>query len=177
MKAPLESSDYSGILSPFVRFGDMWNRSQKQTGGFLIAIMVGWLVQLVYCMSVSPTPAIGAANFCVLWFSSGAAFFCGTLAGIIFGLPRTRIASASPAFSQGNYRPNTNLEDVSDWLSKIIVGIGIAQFPSIVSAFSNIANIVGKSIDTGPSGVVIAISGVIYGMIYGMICGFFTYYV
>jgi len=43
---------------------------------------------------------------------------------------------ASPTSGSG-YRPNTNLEQISHWLTKILVGVGlaeIAQAPSAASA-------------------------------------------
>ena len=37
------------------------------------------------------------------------------------------------------YQGNTNLEQVSDWLTKIIVGIGLVQIGHIVPALSKFA--------------------------------------
>jgi hypothetical protein len=63
---------------------------------------------------------------------------CGWLLGLLFGIPRTLSrpqaspataasgVSAMPASSQTN-RVNTNLEDISDWLTKTLVGVGLTQ--------------------------------------------------
>jgi hypothetical protein len=49
-----------------------------------------------------------------------AAASLGGLVGFLFGIPRL-------TYSGGVYRPSTNLDDVADWLTKIIVGLGLTQ--------------------------------------------------
>src|SRR6185437_7748465 len=48
--------------------------------------------------------------------------------GFLFGIPRS-VQPSQPATGDGTVqsRPNTNLEDLSDWLTKIIIGLGLAQ--------------------------------------------------
>jgi hypothetical protein len=63
---------------------------------------------------------------------AGAASAVGILTGFLFGIPRT--APPAPA-NQGapagagqiSFGVNTNLEQISDWLTKIIVGVGLVQ--------------------------------------------------
>lgn len=66
---------------------------------------------------------------------------CGWLLGLLFGIPRTLSrpqaaepasagapgAAIPPAPSPSLSRVNTNLEDVSDWLTKTLVGVGLTQ--------------------------------------------------
>lgn len=68
---------------------------------------------------------------------------CGWLLGLLFGIPRTLSrpqaapAPPTPAPQQGaapgqapaapTSRVNTNLEDISDWLTKTLVGVGLTQ--------------------------------------------------
>jgi hypothetical protein len=58
----------------------------------------------------------------------------GFFAGFLFGIPRV-LQETIPVTdgSRGNYeqRVNTNLEQISDWLTKIIVGVGLVQLNSI----------------------------------------------
>lgn len=66
----------------------------------------------------------------------------GSVVGFLFGIPRaapqdkTRFTSSSTGATDNIYpeehspyrmRPNTNLEEVSDWLTKIIVGLGLVH--------------------------------------------------
>lgn len=71
------------------------------------------------------------------------------------------------------YRANTNLEDVSDWLTKIIVGIGIAQFPAVVLFFRGIGDSIGEALGGAKTDEVIGLASVLYGLV----CGFLYYYV
>jgi membrane protein YqaA with SNARE-associated domain len=65
-------------------------------------------------------------------FLAGAATVTGSLVGFMFGVPRYRRADReAQAADQGTTAPNTNLEQISDWLTKIIVGVGLTQIPQI----------------------------------------------
>jgi hypothetical protein len=77
----------------------------------------------------------------------------GSLAGFLFGLPRssrseataaavTTDASGQPVMTGPVYPPNTNLEDISDWLTKILVGLGLTQLGSIPTQFKSLMDTV-----------------------------------
>jgi hypothetical protein len=54
--------------------------------------------------------------------------------GFLFALPRSHLASTATLDRESGtvtVRPNTNLEDVSDWLTKIIVALTLTQLGSI----------------------------------------------
>jgi hypothetical protein len=70
---------------------------------------------------------------------SAAAFLTGGILGFLFGIPHTARGSASSA-SETQYRGNTNLEQVSDWLTKIIVGVGLVQIGRAMPALSKLAS-------------------------------------
>lgn len=79
----------------------------------------------------------------------------GAMLGFLFGIPRgARAESQATAGSQPvpetrsgvdqprtavGVRSNTNLEDISDWLTKILVGVGLTQLPAIADAGRNLA--------------------------------------
>ncbi len=107
----------------------------------MISIFIAWLIEFVYSLSSEPTWGRGVSVFCILWFASGAAFFIGTIMGFIFGFPKAR----TKGMSASGYGDNTNLEEVSDWLTKIIVGIGISQFTKLVALISTFGETVARS--------------------------------
>jgi hypothetical protein len=86
----------------------------------------------------------GAAGLRVLALSllfGAACMVSGWLLGLLFGVPRTLArpggnpplqAGAAPgaADAAAASRVNTNLEDISDWLTKTIVGVGLTQLLS-----------------------------------------------
>src|SRR5262245_229949 len=74
----------------------------------------------------------------------GAATGVGCLLGFLFGIPRTLQRGSDAGSHQSKaglggedsvglpahrfFISNTSLEDISDWLTKIIIGIGLVQF-------------------------------------------------
>jgi len=76
----------------------------------------------------------------------GASFFLGGFLGFLFGIPKTikqqpqavTTSTGNPVF-QEQFLENTNLEDISDWLTKIIIGVGLielTQIPQLLNQFS-----------------------------------------
>ena len=66
-----------------------------------------------------------------------ACFASGFLGGFLFGIPRVLQPEGAQASGVGSsalsyqQRVNTNLEQISDWLTKIIVGLGLVQLRSV----------------------------------------------
>ncbi len=61
--------------------------------------------------------------FGILSIVGTAAWLAGTVLGFLFGVPRVRAAEpvSDADIPQTSVVPNTNLEQISDWLTKIIV--------------------------------------------------------
>ncbi len=100
-----------------------------------------------------------------------AAAMAGALLGFLFGLPRSRrdpvatvpaAAAVPPVMPDGDptkppvsptdaheYIPNTNLDDISDWLTKILVGVGLTQLGTIPDQFQRLVNFTRSAIGTG----------------------------
>lgn len=122
------------------------NRPLHLVVRLLLALLVIYLVLLI----AGPGTAIAAVTV-VLACSA-----VGSLLGFIFAIPkRTDVAiiSAQPAQAgaaggqssesappqarqvrsglDSAYRPNTSLEEISDWLTKIVVGLGLVQATAI----------------------------------------------
>jgi hypothetical protein len=65
----------------------------------------------------------------------GGTFILGAIVGLLFSIPRfiarkDGLAPENPLVNGNNgdsYRPNTQLEEIGDWLTKIIVGVGLTQ--------------------------------------------------
>ena len=92
---------------------------------------------------------------------------CGGLLGFLFGIPRalqeSRSASGSDNTkdSQGivRFQDNTNLEQISDWLTKILVGVGLTQLTNIPSTLEKYATGIAPALGgfSGSSAFIIAI--------------------
>ena len=113
----------------------------------------------------------------------------GGLLGFLFGIPRflqqqaapapvpepaTADASADSSASGGrsnrvdlaahnNFKVNTNLEEISDWLTKIIVGVSLIQARTIYNSYVNLINFVAAA--AKDSGLVMPLIGVCTGFV------------
>jgi hypothetical protein len=115
-------------------------------------------------------------------FLAGAATLTGSVIGFLFGVPRKNPAPSDrgKAETAGTelpvYEPNTNLEQISDWLTKIIVGVGLVELGSIIHFFEKIGHFAGPAFADAPSGEIIAISICVHYLFVGFIQGFLLAY-
>jgi hypothetical protein len=71
------------------------------------------------------------------FFLAGSSLLGGVLVGFLFAIPKSDSSLGSLTTGQNEtnggskYSLNTNLEDISDWLSKMIVGVGLVQLTSV----------------------------------------------
>jgi hypothetical protein len=143
--------------------------------GFLGAVMFGWLIELVYGFSAETLFRSGVRTFCILWFASGAAFYAGTIGGFLFGVPKAvsnPATTPSPSIAS-RYKINTNLEEISDWLTKIILGLGLVHVNKVIRLVDSMGEQVGSAIGSAQGAKAIAVSA----MIYGFVSGFLVVYI
>ena len=69
---------------------------------------------------------------------AGASSFVGGIVGFLFGIPRSA-QSADRTIDAARYHGNTNLEQVSDWLTKIILGVGLVQLDRLLPSLGRLA--------------------------------------
>src|SRR5204862_8287798 len=71
------------------------------------------------------------ARLAVAGLVAGGAWVTGGLIGFLFGIPRSLADQDRRGDQSGpsaRYQANTNLEQISDWLTKILVGVGLVKF-------------------------------------------------
>jgi hypothetical protein len=136
----------------------------------VLAISAGVIILIFYSMR-GPTPwqqmAIGL-------LIAGASLAAGILIGFLFGIPRTlqRAAAAGGTGQAESYGVNTNLEQISDWLTKIIVGVGLVQLTVIPGKLRNLANYMATAFGAQavPGALVMGI--ICYFGIFGFLLGY-----
>ena len=79
---------------------------------------------------------------------SAASVGAGWLLGFLFGLPRSTQKTGDPAAF--GISANTNLLDVSDWLTKIIVGISLVQIGNLPSALGRLGRSIAPMLGYAP---------------------------
>jgi hypothetical protein len=139
---------------------------------WLVILIVFPLTMLaIYCANLSTGGllAYGAAAMV-----GAASALAGGLIGFLFGIPRVLSEGAESGSSERRLIPNTNLEQVSDWLTKIIVGATLVQLGSLTRRFSELATSV-SGVFGNPSAQNKAMAGAI--ILYSTAFGFFGAYI
>jgi tetratricopeptide (TPR) repeat protein len=138
------------------------------------AVLVAVIVGLAFVMAHQWNGGARLAT-AVLWalgFLSG-----GSLLGFLFGIPRVLQTDAVVAPAAGvspiaRHLVNTNLEQVSDWITKILVGLGLVQlqqFPTKLVAYSKL---LARGIGSGDEGAVFAGGIIVYFSVLGFLGGY-----
>jgi len=111
--------------------------------------------------------------------TAGSAMFVGGLLGFLFGVPYTREGEQPAGTKDGQqnkagsdalptiYRPNTSLEQISDWLTKILVGVGLVQIKTIPDKLKALAAYIAQDLGGGQANAFVATV-----LIYFSVCGF-----
>ncbi|HLY55167.1 MAG TPA: hypothetical protein VKS60_06400 [Stellaceae bacterium] len=114
--------------------------------------------------------------FSITLIIGGGALLVGAFVGFLFGIPKSRTDGTAAAGDGGRKRgvsDNANLEEVSDWLTKIIVGLGLAEFGNIPQFCKYLSEIVTPVL--GEDGNIIAQSAMVYFFILGfLLCYLWT---
>ncbi len=106
---------------------------------------------------------------------AGGSMMAGALLGFLFGIPRTlqeRGPSDGSEANGGNYAPNTNLEQISDWLTKILVGVGLTQLTTLPGKIWNLAELVGKGLGGTQAATIMGLGILTYYFFLGLIVGY-----
>ena len=110
----------------------------------------------------------------------------GALAGFVFGIPRVQqdepVDQQADATAQARVEPlthrkytllaNTNLEQISDWLTKIIVGVGLVESKQIPGYLGRVSRYVGRAIRPAAGGDVFALAVTLHFAVWGFICAY-----
>jgi hypothetical protein len=163
-------------------FGQPWALS------IVVAIVIALVEIGYYGLSSEKT----VAHFISGLMLCGACLIGGALIGFLFGIPRS-LQSEGPApakatkqkglsrnaktiedrsKSRAEYRANTNLEQVSDWLTKILVGVGLTQINSVPNFLVRAGAYFGSSIGEPPYSEKIAVTIVLFFPIAGFMLGY-----
>ncbi len=145
---------------------------RKTTRWLLIAFFLGWLALIFRLLLGTIAARLGDityryTSYASIGYEAGVAFIWalawvagGFLFGFLFGIPKVVAATTSatnPALNDPSQNPspklkvNTNLEDISDWLTKVLVGATLTQLLRIPHAIERAANFMEGSVGPGVS--------------------------
>src|ERR1700674_1081710 len=147
---------------------------------FLLTAVTGLIASSIYAIGAGGfAAAVSIIAVCLL--VGGAALLVGSLLGFLFGIPRTlqgadtgedRGPNSSGTAAALSYRVNTNLEQISDWLTKILVGLGLTELGSVPRRLDSLGETLGPALGNTASSRVFGIVLVVFFCI----CGFFLGY-
>ncbi|MFI1435774.1 hypothetical protein [Streptomyces lydicus] len=112
----------------------------------------------------------------------------GAFLGFLFGVPRTleRKAKAGnkksamevqiPAGAEQEFAPNTNLEQISDWLTKIIVGVGLIKIGTSGGPARRLIAVTSGGMGGGQAATTIAASLIITFTVWGFMNSYLLTY-
>jgi CheY-like chemotaxis protein len=171
----------------FLRGTNSHSASQVAPIGWLGAgAALGVLLNLLYSAQ-APKFDIWLAGASTLLILSGSSFAIGGLIGFLFAIPRS-LQGLSPSDSanatrapgpgqqtqsdKANYRPNTNLEQISDWLTKILVGVGLTQLPNIGHGVISISTFASRGMEQFQHADIFVAGTLLYFLILGFLFGY-----
>lgn len=109
----------------------------------------------------------------------------GSFIGFLFGIPRfdftspatAPAAASTPSASAGStpqtpgrrYRPSTNLDEIADWLTKIIAGLGLTQLDRLGTHLMSLTRSVLSSCQPSCPNEGFVASGIVYGAVSGFL--------
>jgi hypothetical protein len=173
-----------------VAVGDTLSKEVRDAALILTIVLVlligGWILTGAASILADEALRAAALRIAILW--AAACFMGGFLAGFLFGVPKVgpeggsahNAANPSPAGAASNaagysQRPNTNLEQISDWLTKIIVGLGLVELKQVPEHLGKAARWVAESLTVSvPGSAVISFAGslILYFTILGFLAGY-----
>jgi pYEATS domain-containing protein involved in immunity len=165
-------------------------QSERALKALTLAIGAGGLGIFIY--SINSTGFRNALVFLGTGLMvAGASLLIGGLLGFLFGIPRTlqnvnstgprNVDNANPANSgqkqtppapapaETDYQANTNLEQISDWLTKILVGVGLTQVRQISTKMYEVAGAVAGALGSPGGNRSFALSLMVYFLIVGFL--------
>ena len=125
-----------------------WGRKSSRNFNFLLALigagglsLAGYGALALYAVTNASSNPDGEV-FATMVMIAGATQMLGSLVGFLFGIPRTLQETREENHPISNntrkYLVNTNLEQISDWLTKILVGVGLTQVTAIKQMLNDI---------------------------------------
>lgn len=150
----------------------------------LLVIGAGLIAILLFSFQVGEWKRIAAVTAFGISIA-GASLLTGGLVGLLFGIPR-RLQNTEQATSKNTakgdddetrdqqtiYASNTNLEQISDWLTKILVGVGLTQVDGIGRLLGSVGDMAAPALANLPASKATAITIVVFFAVSGFLFGY-----
>jgi hypothetical protein len=141
-------------------------------GGTLVAIAVGLLGIALYAGIQGRARFLTTVSVALM--VALACLMVGGVLGLLFGIPRAGRADLPEGDGRSAmpFRPNTNLEDISDWLTKILVGVGLIQLGQLSEPLGRLVTAVAEGIGGDPPNPSFTLALLLYFTLVGFLAGY-----
>jgi hypothetical protein len=130
-----------------------------------LALLVGGFIATLSSL-LSGGSGGEALRFTLYILAAGA---LSSILGLIFGVPRARLDFV--AGTTERYAANSNLEQISDWLTKLLVGAGLVEVANLPGGLSSLGSYLGDDLSTRNASA-LAVGSVAYGAGVGFVGGY-----
>jgi len=169
--SPLASPPVS-VAGPTISEQPPGGRSKYRTGSFVSRLYIIASILLVLGTLAAVIVAFGGGEWTdglrwTLYMLASAAI--AVIGGLIFGVPRARPGYAAEATER--YESNSNLEQISDWLTKLLVGAGLVELKNLPGYVAGVGAYLGAgmTISNAPA---FCVSAVVYGAGVGFVTAY-----
>jgi hypothetical protein len=163
----------------------MFNELHRDLKIILLVLFWAFLICFVGLVALALLQVFAKGYAICFW--ALACMASGLLLGFLFGIPKvlqrnsapdgipTKIEVKDSGIPKSGYQllVNTNLDDVSDWLTKIVLGVGLVELRKMPELLNQLARIIaGELNDVKLTSFVIAV--ILYFAIMGFMTGYFA---
>lgn len=141
-----------------------WTMAIFLLAAILLVALFGWSISSLPLLFIEMLLALSALSV-------------GGLFGFLFGMPRGTGDSSSKEDTTADgsmpYRPSNNLEQISDWLTKILIGVGLVELREIGVILAQLGHLVAGSLSIPPPGTEVVTQAVVIAfLILGFLASF-----
>ena len=135
----------------------------------ILTVLFGALVLLFLIAGgyATATKGVGAAAGGALIIVAGCAI--GLLFGLLFGAPHS---SDQTSTGQGIFSLNTSFDQMSDWLTKILVGVGLTQLVGLPSKLQALGSYLAPAVGGGETSASVATTLALGSAVIGFLISF-----
>jgi predicted PurR-regulated permease PerM len=144
-------------------------KDEKLGWGICVSPLVIPIAVLTYAAADHLNPGTNFGSVTAVGFAAGAAaLISGVFVGFLFGLPQT-LAQSKPT---GLLRTNTSLDQITDWLTKILVGLGLVQLGKIGHGVSKLSSSLAPGLGGATGAKAFGTALLVYGAASGFLLGY-----
>ncbi|MEG0376657.1 MAG: hypothetical protein RR243_01235 [Citrobacter sp.] len=155
-----------------------FERNYQLRRNTIISIGIGVFAIILFATSHSPEYGFLSRVGAGLALGFGC-LVAGSLLGFVFGIPRTLQHDVPASQVEAGvdkeavkYQINTNLEQISDWLTKIIIGVGLIEMRNIGSWLVAFSKEIGLGFGTSTIGQAFVFGILVYYLAAGFLLGY-----